>query len=202
MSLPSAIGSMPHARATAPPPLLPPQVFVRSYGFSVAPNTGLNVCEPAPNSGVFVLPTVIAPACLMRSTSSESSAGTKSLKIGDPNVVRMPLVGCRSLCAIGSPCSGPTVAARQPFVGQPRALHRPFGDERDDRVDRRVDARDLLQMRGDHLARGELLRADSPRHLDGAQFADVGDHRSTRQRLRASRWDAPQRAWFSRLARG
>ena len=79
MSLPSAIGSMPHASATAAPPLLPPQVLVRSYGFSVDPNTGLNVCDPAPNSGVFVLPIAIAPAALMRSTSSESSAGTKSL---------------------------------------------------------------------------------------------------------------------------
>ena len=57
MSLPSAIGTMPHASATAAPPLLPPQVFVRSYGLRVAPNTVLNVCEPAPNSGVFVLPT-------------------------------------------------------------------------------------------------------------------------------------------------
>ena len=103
MSEPSAIGSIPHASATAAPPLLPPHVFVRSYGLSVAPNTGLNVCDPAPNSGVFVLPTAMAPARFMRSTSSESSRGTKSLKIGEPNVVRMPLVSCRSLCAIGRP---------------------------------------------------------------------------------------------------
>src|SRR5688572_10778991 len=31
VSLPSAIGTMPVASATAPPPLLPPHVFVRSY---------------------------------------------------------------------------------------------------------------------------------------------------------------------------
>jgi hypothetical protein len=77
MSLPSASGSMPHASATAAPPLLPPQVFDVSYGFLVAPNTGLNVWDPAPNSGVLVLPTRIAPARRIRSTSSESSAGTK-----------------------------------------------------------------------------------------------------------------------------
>ena len=35
---------------------------MRSYGLSVAPKTGLKVCEPAPNSGVLVLPMVIAPA--------------------------------------------------------------------------------------------------------------------------------------------
>ena len=38
-----------------------PGVFVRSYGLRVAPKTALNVCEPAPNSGVFVLPITIAP---------------------------------------------------------------------------------------------------------------------------------------------
>src|SRR4051812_31395867 len=55
-SLPSARGSMPQASETAAPPLLPPQVFVRSHGFLVAPKMGLKVCEPAPNSGVLVLP--------------------------------------------------------------------------------------------------------------------------------------------------
>ncbi len=112
MSLPSAIGSMPAASAAAAPPLLPPHVFVSSYGFSVAPNTVLNVCEPAPNSGVLVLPTAMAPAVRSRSTMSASSSGTNALKIGDPKVVRMPRVGCRSLCATGSPCSGPTAAPR------------------------------------------------------------------------------------------
>src|SRR5579859_8106419 len=33
MSPPSASGAIPQASATAAPPLLPPQVFVRSYGF-------------------------------------------------------------------------------------------------------------------------------------------------------------------------
>src|SRR5262245_6064210 len=76
MSLPSAIGTMPHDNDTAAPPLLPPQVFVRSYGLRVAPNTALNVCEPAPYSGVFVLPTVIAPAARLRLTIAASAVGT------------------------------------------------------------------------------------------------------------------------------
>src|SRR5262249_1515011 len=84
MSVPSAIGSIRHASATAAPPLLPPQVFVRSYGFSVGPNTGLNVCEPAPNSVVFVLPTTIAPAARSFATIAASASGTWSRKIGDP----------------------------------------------------------------------------------------------------------------------
>ena len=78
VSLPSAIGTMPHASATAAPPLEPPHVFVGSYGLSVRPKTSLNVCEPAPNSGVFVLPKVIAPAARSRSTRSASCSGTLS----------------------------------------------------------------------------------------------------------------------------
>ena len=57
-SEPSANGSIPAATAAAAPPLEPPGVFVRSYGLRVAPKTALNVCEPAPNSGVFVLPMI------------------------------------------------------------------------------------------------------------------------------------------------
>src|SRR5229473_3767433 len=75
VSLPSASGSMPQARETAAPPLLPPQVFERSQGFFVAPKTGLNVWEPAPNSGVLVLPMVMAPACWIRSTISMLKSG-------------------------------------------------------------------------------------------------------------------------------
>ena len=67
-SVPSAIGVIPVATATAAPPLLPPHVLVTSYGFRVAPKTALNVWDPAPNSGVFVLPIVIAPASRKRST--------------------------------------------------------------------------------------------------------------------------------------
>ena len=40
--------------------------------------TVLNVCDPAPNSGVFVLPMVIAPAARMRVTISASRVGTMS----------------------------------------------------------------------------------------------------------------------------
>src|SRR5687768_17410242 len=79
MSLPSAMGMKPQAKAVAAPPLLPPLLLVRSYGFRVAPNTLLNVCDPAPNSGTFVFPIVIAPAPLRRSTTRESALGTKSL---------------------------------------------------------------------------------------------------------------------------
>jgi hypothetical protein len=73
------MGSIRHASETAAPPLLPPHVFVTSYGLRVAPNTGLKVCEPAPSSGVLVFPQVIAPAARMRWTISASCVGTRSL---------------------------------------------------------------------------------------------------------------------------
>ena len=41
VSLPSAIGNIRVASATAAPPLLPPQVLETSYGFRVSPNTSL-----------------------------------------------------------------------------------------------------------------------------------------------------------------
>ena len=44
----------------------------------MAPNTALKVCDPAPNSGVFVLPTVMAPAARILVTMSASRVGTLS----------------------------------------------------------------------------------------------------------------------------
>src|SRR5205807_6123678 len=50
MSMPSAIGIMPHVSATAAPPDDPPQVLDKLYGLCVGPKTSLSVCDPAPNS--------------------------------------------------------------------------------------------------------------------------------------------------------
>ena len=110
-SLPSATGSMPLASAVAAPPLEPPQVRAGSQGLRVLPKTGLKVCEPAPNSGVFVLPMTTAPAPRIRSTIRASRSGTLSAKIGEPRVVRMSFVGTRSLIAVGRPRRGFAAAA-------------------------------------------------------------------------------------------
>src|SRR5512135_1585665 len=83
-SLPVANGPSPQARATAAPPLEPPQVCVNFQGLRVAPKTALYVLAPAPNSGVFVLPINIPPAFFNRSTIRASSWGTKCSKIFDP----------------------------------------------------------------------------------------------------------------------
>src|ERR671917_2686851 len=106
-SLPSATGTNPAASAAAAPPLEPPADSPCRYGLCVTPKIGLNVCEPAANSGTFVLPIRTVPAARSRATTSSSSSGTVSAS-GEPQVVRMPPVAWLSLCATGSPCSGPS----------------------------------------------------------------------------------------------
>ncbi len=76
MSLPSASGTMPLARAAAAPPLEPPADLVTSYGLRVVPKTRLNVCDPAAHSGTFVFPMTTAPAPRMRSATRSSRFGT------------------------------------------------------------------------------------------------------------------------------
>jgi hypothetical protein len=68
---------MPVASATAAPPLEPPHVRAGFQGLRVAPKTALKVLPPAPNSGVLVFPTTMAPAALSRWTMSASSSGTE-----------------------------------------------------------------------------------------------------------------------------
>ena len=126
MSLPSAIGSIPQAQRRPPRRRCCRRTScVRSYGFFVAPKTGLKVCDPAPNSGVFVLPSVTAPASRMRVTISASVVG---------HVVaeeRRAAASCGCRPYPRDPCAppadrgaGPSVlAARQCLVG--RARRRP-----------------------------------------------------------------------------
>ena len=64
MSLPSASGTKPAASAAAAPPEEPPADSPCRYGLWVAPKSGLKVCDPAANSGTFVLPDADAPAAL------------------------------------------------------------------------------------------------------------------------------------------
>src|SRR5712692_9029696 len=103
---------MPVASATAAPPLEPPQVRAGFHGWRGAPKTALKVLPPAPNSAVLVLPTTMAPAALRRSTMSACSSGTGCSKILDPQVVRRPLVGVRSLRETGPPCRAGSAALR------------------------------------------------------------------------------------------
>src|SRR5260221_10184883 len=64
------------------------------------------------NSCRFALPTSTAPASARRAIAVASRSGTKSPRILDPAVVRMPFVQYRSLRLTGIPCSGPRCCPR------------------------------------------------------------------------------------------
>ncbi len=61
VSEPVQTGSMSVASAAAEPPEEPPALSIGLKGLPVAPQTGLRLFEPAPNSGTLVLPTTMAP---------------------------------------------------------------------------------------------------------------------------------------------
>ena len=60
ISDPSDIGTNSAAIAAAEPPLDPPAELFVSYTFAVGPNNLLLVCAPTANSGILVLPMIIA----------------------------------------------------------------------------------------------------------------------------------------------
>lgn len=72
-SEPIAAVTRPAATAAALPPEDPPGVCRRDQGLRVCPNPGPLVNGHWPNSQVFVLPTITAPAALRRRTTSQSS---------------------------------------------------------------------------------------------------------------------------------
>ena len=69
------------AIAALDPPLEPPGVFARFHGLRVGPYRRLVVFAVEPKSGVFVLPTTMAPAARSRSTCRVS---TRNLSKIDP----------------------------------------------------------------------------------------------------------------------
>ena len=111
-SVESDSGPMPAATATADPPLEPPGVSRVSQGLRVTPNSGASVSSLCANSDVVVLPTMIAPAFLSRSTATASASGTLSAIRREPQVVRSPAVLMMSFTDTGTPCSAPSTSPR------------------------------------------------------------------------------------------
>ena len=63
----------------------------------------------------------ITPSASSRSTCSASCVGTKSLRIGEPEVETIPLTHARSFTAWGKPCSGPMISPRATCASRSRA---------------------------------------------------------------------------------
>ena len=102
------MGVNPAASAAAEPPLEPPGDFSVFHGFRVAPYTLFEVNAVAPNSGLFVLPMMIAPASRSRDTteSSTSSVGPSAYS-ADPDVVTWPYTRAMSFTKNGKPARAP-----------------------------------------------------------------------------------------------
>ena len=83
-SLPSARATMPAATAAALPPEEPPAASSRFQGLRVTPKRADSVTGRNPSSGVFVLPTTIAPASRSRRTRALSWSATQSPKAALP----------------------------------------------------------------------------------------------------------------------
>src|SRR5881275_1390635 len=106
-SVPRFNGAMPAAQAAAAPALLPPGVRSGFHGLRVMPVNGLSPIAFQPNSGVVVLPRMIAPVSRSRAVAGASSAsGTGSTRC-EPRRVGKPRIKMRSLIVTGTPSSGP-----------------------------------------------------------------------------------------------
>ena len=120
----------------------------------------LNVCEPAPHSGVLVLPTRSRPPRAVRATSSESAAGhvlaIRRRAVGRAHAGRVLQILVRDRQPVQR---RQIVAARAPAIGLVRRRERALGRARHDRVDERVDALDAREVRRDELARRARARA-------------------------------------------
>ena len=169
MSLPSAIGSIPVASATAAPPLLPPQVLLWSYGFSVDAEhrveglrTGaeLRRVRLADNNRAGATESLDCRRVLVRHELLEERRPERR-----PDPLRRLEILVRDRQAVERP---DVAAVCELFIGKTGARHRLIGNQRHDCIDIGIHALDLHQVRADDLACGQLLRTNQARELDGA----------------------------------
>ena len=106
-SLPLARVHRPEARADAAPPLDPPEVLSGFQGLRQGPSSADSDVPVMPNSGVFVLPRITAPAFRSFSTTVAVTLETLCSRILDPAVMGTPSISMRSLKATGMPWKGP-----------------------------------------------------------------------------------------------
>ena len=124
---------------------------------------------------MLVFPKMIAPASLRRATTLASSSGTKPESTLAPPVVRSPRVRQRSLTATGTPWSGPRERpADSSSLGNASLGEDPLGVERDERVQRRLEALTAPEQR---LAK--IDGRERPGSQPGAELRDPEDPRST-----------------------
>src|ERR1035437_3759215 len=98
--------TIPDATAAAVPPDEPAGDRSTFHGLRVQPLAWVSVKGKIPNSGMRVLPMMIAPAARSRLTPSESAAAGV-VKAAPPYAVGRPATSFSSLIAMGTPCRSP-----------------------------------------------------------------------------------------------
>jgi hypothetical protein len=124
----------------------------------VAPNTSLNVWEPTPNSGVFVLPTTIAPpARHHQPVGGGDMVGEQGRSVGGSHPGRVLEILDRDGQAVQRPEWRARGGAR---VCLSRLGECAVGFDGHDGAQRPVAMRDAVEVRGDHFDRRQLAVAD------------------------------------------
>ena len=123
VSVPSPLGTMRAAMATAVPPDEPPGMRVRSYGFLTGPANELRLVlvMPKASSCRFVLPSTIAPASTSRCSTGALARGRTLRSAAVPPVVGRSRVLMLSLTTIGSPASAGSAAPPRRIASMRRA---------------------------------------------------------------------------------
>jgi hypothetical protein len=156
---------MPAATAAALPPDEPPADRPVLHGLRVGPKRAFSVTGRSPSSGVFVLPTTIAPASRRRRTCALSWSG-------DPVAERTAALAARQIARrVEEILHADLDAAERPRVTGPdfvRLGQSPLGAQRDERVQPRVAPLDRGERGLDQLEGLDLAGADERRLFDGA----------------------------------
>jgi hypothetical protein len=151
-SLPKPIGEPQAAMSAASPPLLPPDVRVRSYGLFVRPNSRLSLSKANSRSGRLVFASGTAPAAQSLCTSTASLAdGAASERSGGAH----------------SSCDFDRILNAERHSVERSLRPRPFGKNFDHRLDRGIHARNLVQVRVPQFRGGYLAFPDHPGHSHG-----------------------------------
>ncbi len=98
---------MPRTTAATAPPEEPPGVLRVSHGLRVTLVNGLSVTAFQPNSGIAVLPMMIAPCSRNRATAGASCVAGASDVSFDPKRAGMPATSTLSLMPAGTPSRSP-----------------------------------------------------------------------------------------------
>src|SRR5258708_5502496 len=175
MSLPSASGTMPHARATEPPPVLPPQVLVKTSRIESWPENWIECLgAEAPfrhvgladnnGSGIFFAfhdeAIEIGYVVFVKRRTKSGADALRRMQIlhADRKAVQWPF----DIAFCGSLVRGESL--------RHQLLYR---NQRDNRVDLGIYPLDLFQVGLHHFARRELFLTDEIRHLPRRQETDV-----------------------------